>query len=121
MEDVKRAECEALADKTLGRIHDKEDGLSLLNQDEINEIEEATQNLKDYLKYNINATPKEMEEEKKIFQDFMEPFNKKAQVRKNLNDLAKSLLSRLSDKDDALSNISSNEKKKIKRCIKGYL
>jgi len=116
--DIKIAEIESLSDKTKNNLEDKNETLNYLTDEEKNKLKEAIQNTKDFLRYNPNATQKELDEQKKILESIIEPLEKKGKSRKDLSDLYKSLQNRVNDKDDALGSLSSDEKKKIRDAAK---
>jgi len=68
----------------------------------------------DWIEEHPNAKTSEIQEQKKDYDEKVNPIIKKATARRDLSDLSKNVRDRLKDTDDSLSHLSKEDRKRIK-------
>jgi formate-dependent nitrite reductase cytochrome c552 subunit len=109
----KRKELSDLHQSIKNKLKDENDSLSHLSSEERKRIKDANDELEKWLKENPDATKEEIEAKRKEFEDKVDPLLRKAQLRADLDELAKSYRDRVNDDSDCLSQLNSKEKKII--------
>jgi len=74
-------------------------------------IQDAQDELEEWLRKNPNATQEEIEQKKKEFEEKVNPLIRKAQARADLSELANSYRDRINDENDCLNDLNQKEKK----------
>jgi hypothetical protein len=108
-----RADLEDYATDMRKKLNEEEGLNEMLSDKEKRILDDATEELMEWLKENPNATEDEINEKKREIQKKLDPILNKGRKRKEFSDFITDLKSKINDENDPLSSLNSSDKRRI--------